>query len=91
MHLSFDYNHVTYDNNYFYQKRGTEMGNSASVSTANITVHKLLYNLFTKKNKIEFNGRFVDGGFLIVNSSNIDNMETWCKEVFVHESLNFTY
>jgi hypothetical protein len=91
MSLSFDFSHLKYENQYFYQKKGIQMGNAASVSTANITAHNELKSLFENKPEIEFYARFIDDGFLIVNSNNIDNMTEWCTNTFKHKFLSFTY
>lgn len=41
------------------------MGNSASVTIANITAHYELEKMFKNHNEIVFNARFVDDGLLI--------------------------
>ncbi len=46
MSLSLDYNYVIYDNQLFYQHRGIEIGNAASVSVANVTVFNEINNIF---------------------------------------------
>ena len=67
------------------------MGNSASVCTANIAGHIELKNMLMNKPEIEFDARFIDDGFLIVNSTHINCMDNWCKNTFKHDYLSFTY
>lgn len=89
--LCLDFNHIVYENNYYNQTQGIQMGNSASVTIANITTDYELRDLFKNMNEIVFNVRFVDDGFLIIKSTSIANINEWCKNVFQHSYLTFTY
>lgn len=90
LNFCLDYNYLQYDNNYFIQIQGIQMGNAASVCIANITAYYELKDMFKNKPEIQFNVRFVDDGFLIVKCTNIDNILTWCEQTFQHNYLKFT-
>lgn len=89
--LSLDYNYVEYENNMYFQHRGIEMGNSASVAIANITVFYEIISLFMDNEDIMLYKRFLDDLFMIVCIDNIECMETWLKNVLSHKYLKFTY
>lgn len=91
MSLSLDYSFVKYQDELFYQHRGIEMGNAASVAVANITVYHELKDLFTGKSELAFFRRFLDDIFMIVDTSNIDNLDNWLESLFNHKYLKFTY
>lgn len=91
MSLSLDYNYVMYENQLFYQFRGIEMGNAASVSVANITVFKEISDIFVGKSEIVFNKRFLDDIFMIVDNENINDMDSWLRNLLKHRYLKFTY
>lgn len=88
--LSLDYNFVAYDNQMFYQHKGIEMGNSASVSVANITVFHEISTIF-KREEIVFYKRFLDDIFLILDSTDIMNVNDWINNVIKHRYLKFTF
>lgn len=46
LNLSLDYNFIEYENEWFSQHQGIEMGNSASVMVANITIYNEVSNIF---------------------------------------------
>lgn len=91
MSLSLDYNYVTYKNELFYQHRGIEMGNAASVSVANITVFNEINNIFQGVNEIIFMKRFLDDILMIVENEKITDMDDWLKNLLKHRYLKFTY
>lgn len=90
LNLCLDYNYVKFKNLHFTQIKGIQMGNSASVSVANITTFYELNDILKGKPEIEFNARFVDDGLLIINCSDIEDIDIWCNETFCHEYLEFT-
>lgn len=89
LHLSLDYSMLQFRNMHYIQRRGIQMGNSASVTIANITAFHELKNIFTHK-EIVFNVRFVDDGFLIVDCTDLQNVKNWLDNVFRHDYLTFT-
>lgn len=89
LHLCLDYNYIEFNKQHFNQVHGIQMGNSASVTIANITAFYELKDLFDLP-EIIFNVRFVDDGFLIVDSTYISNINEWCEKVFTHPYLTFT-
>jgi len=91
MSLSLDYSYVTYKDQYFYQHRGIEMGNAASVAVANITVFKEVANLLEGKEEIAFYKRFLDDIFVILQVDNIENVSGWLEDALRHDYLKFTY
>lgn len=68
--LCLDYNHLEFNNFYYKQVQGIQMGNSASVTIANITAFYELHSMFKNHLEIVFNARFVDDGLLIVRYIN---------------------
>lgn len=90
LNISLDYNYLEYENAYFVQHKGIQMGNCASVSIANITAYHELKDLFINNPEIMENLRFVDDGFMIVETTNIENLDTWTTDIFKHEYLSFT-
>lgn len=66
------------------------MGAVCSVSVANITVHKELFNHF-KQPEVILNGRYIDDIILIVKADNIPDIEQWITEATRHEYLTFTH
>jgi len=90
MKWSLNYSFVEYLNHIYYQHKGIQMGNNASVSIANITVSQEILKLFTNINEIIFRGRLVDDVILIVDSTDISDFNTWIHNIFTHESLVFT-
>ncbi len=91
MSLSLDYNYVMYENQLFYQFRGIEMGNAASVSVANITVFQEIKDIFMGKSEIVFNKRFLDDIIMIVDNENVNDMDSWLHNLLKHRYLKFTY
>ncbi|XP_035706899.1 uncharacterized protein LOC118435276 [Folsomia candida] len=90
LNLCLDYNYVKFKNQHFIQIKGIQMGNSASISVANITAFYELNDIFKDKPEIEFNARFVDDGLLIINCSEIMDIDVWCRQTFCHQYLEFT-
>lgn len=91
MSLSLDYNYVQYKNELFFQFRGIEMGNAASVMIANITVFFELHNMLVNKPEICFHKRFLDDLFLIVEVDAIGEVNEWVNTTFNHPYLKFTH
>jgi len=91
MNWSLDYSFVEFGSEYFYQHRGIQMGNNASVSIANITVYNELCGLYKNCLNLEFKARFIDDIFMIVDVTDVSDPEQWCRQTFVHNYLNFTY
>ena len=88
---SLDYSYVEFENLYFYQHQGIQMGNCASVSIANITVHEELRSLLDMIKELVVKYRFIDDIFMIVNSTHIEDIDSWCKTTFKHRYLSFTF
>jgi len=91
MSLSLDYNFVEYEGNMYYQHKGIEMGNAASVMVANITVFQELNKLFSEEECIAFYKRFLDDIFLLVDLENIVNLDEWLGNLLKHRYLKFTH
>jgi len=91
MGFSLDYNYIKYENEYFFQHRGIQMGGSASCSIANITVYEELRPLFENFNEIIFRRRFLDDILMIVKSSQIVDLNAWLSNLFKHKYLQFTF
>lgn len=88
--FSLDYSYIEFDNQYFLQKRGIQMGNNSSVSIANLTAAVELEILW--KNEMEFNRRFIDDILLIVDTTNIEgDLQIWLDNTFRHPFLKFTF
>jgi len=91
LNLSLDYNFIEYENEWFFQHHGIEMGNSASVMVANITVYHEVSTMFDNINECVFYKRFLDDVFMIIESENIDNMSDWLNLKLQHRYLKFTF
>jgi hypothetical protein len=91
MHLSLDYSYVKYENDYFLQHKGIQMGNNASVPVANITVFEELEPMFKRMPNIIFRKRLLDDIFSIVDSTEILDFEPWLTAHLQHDSLEFTF
>jgi hypothetical protein len=91
LNLSLRYNYIQFENEWFYQHRGIEMGNSASVMVANITVYHEVFNIFSDINECVFYKRFLDDIFMIVESENINDMNEWLEQKLKHKYLKFTF
>jgi len=89
--LSLDFNYVQYEEHYYTQFKGIQMGGASSCSIANITVYEEIKNMFENANEIIFHKRFLDDILMIVNSTDIDNMDCWLEQKFKHKFLSFTY
>lgn len=87
--VALDNSYVEYENDFYFQWAGIQMGGSASVSIANIVASVELHNITTKE-EIVFYGRFVDDMLLIVDSTDIDNINLWCDNNIKHDFLNFS-
>ncbi|CAL8119549.1 unnamed protein product [Orchesella dallaii] len=88
--LSLDYSYLEYNGELFYQRKGIQMGNSASVSVANITAEVELECL--NKDEIVFNGRFIDDILMVVDITDFTNsVDEWLENTFKHNFLTFTY
>lgn len=88
--LSLDYSYVSYQDQMFYQYKGIEMGNAASVAVANITVFHEIHRLFCKK-EVQFYKRFLDDVFIILDVTDIENPDTWVNTNVNHKYLKFTH
>jgi len=88
--LSLDYNYVQYENEWFYQHRGVEMGNIASVMVANITVFRELSHLFSREELI-FYKRFLDDILLILDCTDILDVNEYISSLVKHRYLKFTF
>ncbi len=88
--ICLDFSFVKFNNEYFIQKRGIQMGNAASVSVANISAYYELKLLFEGKPEIVFNVRFVDDGFMIIDTTSIMDLDAWLRSTFQHVFLTFT-
>jgi hypothetical protein len=88
--LSLDYSYLEYDNEIFYQTKGIQMGNCASVSIANITAGVELEDIWG--NEIIFNGRFIDDLIAIADVTSVtENYSTFIENMLKHKFLKFTY
>lgn len=88
--LSLDYSYVAYGNQLFYQHRGIEMGNASSVSVANIAVFQETDKMFINKPEIILRKRFLDDIFMIIDSTDMEDIHTWLQTVLIHKYLKFT-
>lgn len=88
--ICLDFSFVKFNTEYFIQKRGIQMGNAASVSIANIAAYYELKTLFEGKPEIIFNVRFVDDGFIILDITNLNDLDAWLRSTFQHVFLTFT-
>lgn len=87
--LSLDYSYIQFKNEYFYQKRGIQMGNNASVSIANITAAVELEGLW--RHEMFFKKRFIDDILAIIDATDLTiNVEDWIAQTFQHTFLKFT-
>jgi hypothetical protein len=87
---SLNYSFVEFENNYYFQHRGIPMGNSASVSIANITVYSELVDFYKQCSQAVFYVRFIDDIFMIVDVSQITDFSQWISDKFIHRYLKFT-
>lgn len=88
--LCLDYSFLEYNNEIFFQHRGIQMGNSASVSIANITAAVELENL--KSDLIAFKRRFIDDILMILDVTDLETpVDEWLNSFFQHKFLKFTY
>jgi len=91
MDWSLNYSFLNYKNKHYFQHKGIQMGNNASVPLANITVHEELKPLLAGKPEIIFHARLQDDIFLIVDTDNIPDFKDWIENVFTHTFLDFTF
>jgi hypothetical protein len=91
LNWSLDFSFVEFNSEYFYQHRGIQMGNNASVSVANITVYNEMVDIYKQCVELIFRARFIDDIFMIVDITNNSNPDRWCEETFVHSYLKFTH
>ncbi|CAL8084913.1 unnamed protein product [Orchesella dallaii] len=88
--LCLDYSFLEFENNIHFQHKGIQMGNSASVSIANITAAVELENL--KSEFVKFLRRFIDDIFMIVDITDLEtSIPEWLDSFFKHNFLKFTY
>lgn len=88
--LSLDYSFIEFNGELFYQHRGIQMGNSASVSVANITAAIELESI--QSDLIVFRGRFIDDILLIVDVTDLEmSIDLWLESLFKHPFLKFSY
>lgn len=88
--LSLDFSYVAYEGNMYYQYKGIEMGNAASVSVANITVFHEVKDIFNRQEFV-FCKRFLDDIFIIIDKTDIVDIDTWLKNIVQHRYLKFTF
>jgi hypothetical protein len=88
--LSLDYSFVSYNEQMYYQYKGIEMGNAASVAVANITVFHEINQIFNRE-EVVFYKRFLDDVFIILETTNINDTDNWVKHVVKHSYLKFTH
>jgi hypothetical protein len=89
MHLSLDFSYLKFKGEYFYQSRGIQMGNSSSVSIANITVGLAIKDIW--KEEIVFKARFLDDILCVVDVTQITDLNTRITNTFKHKYLEFTH
>lgn len=90
LNLSLDYSYLEYKKELFFQRRGIQMGNCASVSVANITAEIELRDLW--KPEMIFIGRYIDDIFTILDVTDLQiSVEDWIKTNYVHNFLKFTH
>lgn len=89
LNLSLDYSFLEFENEFYYQHKGIQMGNSSSVSIANITAAVELMNM--TREEIVFMGRFIDDILKIIDVTDIVDIDSWLKQLFTHSFLKFTY
>lgn len=90
LELSLDYSFVEFQNELFYQTKGIQMGNCASVSVANITAGVELQNIW--KEQVIFNGRFIDDLLAIADVTDMDeNYDNFITGMLQHDFLKFTF
>lgn len=87
--LCLDYSFIDFNNELFFQHKGIQMGNSASVSIANITAYMLLRSIWVPE--VVFKTRFIDDIFLILDVTDIENPETLIENIFTHPFLKFSH
>jgi len=80
---------VQYENEWFYQQRGVETGNIASVMVASITVFRELIHLFTKE-EILFYKWFLDDILLLLDCTDISDVNEYISSLIKHRYLKFT-
>jgi hypothetical protein len=88
LNLSLDYSFIHYLKDLFFQFNGIQMGNSSSVTIANITACKELEQIWNDENII-FKVRFVDDIFCIVDVTNVKDIAGYAKSIFHHHFLKF--
>lgn len=89
--LSLDYSYVAYQDQLFYQHRGIEMGNASSVSVANIAVFQETNKMFINRPELIMRKRFLDDIFLIIDSTDISDINAWLCNILKHTYLKFTF
>lgn len=90
LNLTLDYSFVQYQDQLYFQKKGIQMGNCASVPIANITAAVELEKLW--RDEIVFKGRFIDDILSIIDVTGIEiEIQEWLNQMFQHDFLKFTY
>jgi len=88
--LSLDYSFLEFEDELFYQTKGIQMGNCASVSIANITAGVELEGIW--KEEIVFNGRFIDDLIAIADVTNVTtSYKQFVENMLQHNFLKFTF
>lgn len=82
-----DYNYVAYNNRMFYQDKRIEIGNSASVSVANITMFHEISAINGKKNLFFVNGFLVTLFYFIWHFTDIKDVYKRLNDVIKHRTL----
>lgn len=88
--LSLDYNFIQFEEELYFQFKGIQMGNSASVSVANITAALQLLNIW--KDEMIFKKRFIDDIFLILDVTDFStDVKNYLENTFTHPFLKFSF
>ncbi|CAL8131846.1 unnamed protein product [Orchesella dallaii] len=88
--LTLNYSLICYKDKLYFQKKGIQMGNNASVSIANTTASLELEKLWQKE--MIFRGRFIDDILSILDITDLqESVESYISRTFQHNFLKFTY
>jgi len=87
---SLDFNFVEFKGAYFQQHKGIPMGSNSSVTVSNITVSLELKNMFCTQKEIVFNCRFIDDIFLIIDVTEMIDINDYILNVLKHPFLKVT-
>jgi len=92
LNWSLKYSFCEYNKNLYFQHKGIQMGNNASVSIANIVCSRELEKMLNIPELI-FKKRFVDDIFIIADITHIQNnvIDSFVSNIFRHDFLSFTH